>query len=263
MVTPKRIERMVGNMTFKKINEYTVQCVIAVTEIDQMGYELNDLYTNKEAASNFMRSIMEKGEEAGFQLNKNLQEIQVVLLQDGQLVLRFTEVGPDYHVNQMIENALEAYKAVETIGKERLEEIIKLPHKEKLKAFQEMMAKYKGMAESFLQDTESYEEDKTLEKTETEKKEKKFMFQFSDLSHLEMLCKTVALKVPSHLYKDSKQFYLLVDFSDTEDTIVDSFVVQALDFTAKIEKNKLVMAYVQEHAKNMIEDEAIEILKKI
>lgn len=263
MVTPKHIERMVENMTFKKINEYTVQCVIAVTEIDQMGYELNDLYTNKEAASNFMRSIMEKGEEAGFQLNKNLQEIQVVLLQDGQLVLRFTEVGPDYQVNQIIENALEAYKAVETIGIERLEEIIKLPNREKLKAFQEMMAKYKGMAESFLQDEESYEEDKTLEKTETEKKEKKFMFQFSDMSHLEMLCKTVALKVPSHLYKDNKQYYLLVDFSETEDTIVDSFVVQALDFTAKIEKNKLVMAYVQEHAKNMIEDEAIEILKKI
>lgn len=253
----------VVDMTFKKINENTVQCVIAVAEIDQMGYALNELYTNKEIASSFMRNVMEKGEEAGFQLNRNLQEIQVVLLQDGQLVLRFTEVGPDYRINQMIENALEAYEAVEAIGKDRLEDIIKLPGREKLNAFQEIMAKYKGMAEAFLQEEESDEEDKVLEKTETQKKEKRFMFEFSDLSHIEMLCKATALKAPSHLYKDDKQYYLLVDFEEEEEAIVDSFVVQALDFAAKIEKNKMIMAYVEEHAKNMIEDEAIEVLKKI
>jgi len=70
-------ERMVEDMTFTKINEYTVQCVITMHELDQMGYELNELYTNKEAATNFMRNVMEKGVEAGFQLNNNLQEIQV------------------------------------------------------------------------------------------------------------------------------------------------------------------------------------------
>lgn len=251
-------------MTFTKLNDYTVQCIIAVKEIDQMGYALNDLYTNKEAASNFMRNIMEKGEEAGFQLNRNLQEIQVVLLADGQLVLSFTELSPDYQVNQMIENALEAYEAVESIGKDRLEDIRNMSGREKLLAFQEIMAKYKGMAEAFLQNDESDEEEKNLEKTDITNKEKnKFMLEFSDLSHLEKLCKAVTLKVPSHLYKDNKQYYLLTDFTGINQEKVDSFMIQALDFAAKIEKNKLIHAYVEEHAKHMIEDKAIEVLKKI
>jgi negative regulator of genetic competence, sporulation and motility len=255
---------MVVSMTFTKINDYTVQCVIAVKEIDQMGYALNELYTNKEAASKFMRNVMEKGEEAGFQLNHNLQEIQVVLLPDGQLVLSFTEVSPDYQVNQMIENAIEAYDAVESIGKEQLEEIKNLSGREKLLAFQDIMAKYKGMAEAFLSSDESDEEEKNLEKTDIENKVKnKFMFEFSDLSHLEKLCKAVTLKVPSHLYKDNKQYYLLTDFSGINQEKIASFMMQALDFAVKIENNELIQAHVEEHAKPMIENKAIEILKRI
>lgn len=253
-------------MTFKKINEYTVQCIIAVTEIDQMGFALNELYTNREAASKFMHSVMEKGEEAGFELNRDLQEIQVVLLQDGQLVLRFTQIGPDYQVNEMIENAIEAYEAVEAIGKERLEEIMRMSGRDKLKAFQELMAQYKGIAEAFLEDGEEREEDSMpLENTKTEikSKEEKLMFQFSNLSNLQKLCKAVTIKVPSYLYRDSKQYYLLTDFTGMKKEKIDGFKVKALDFASKVEKNHLVMAHVQEHANHMIEKNAIEVLKKI
>lgn len=250
-------------MTFKKINEFTVQCVMEVNEIDQMGYVLQELYTNKEAASKFMRNVMEKGEEAGFSLNQNLQEIQVVLLPGDQLMLSFTQVSPNFQVNQMIENAMEAHAAVEAIGKERLDEIMNMSGKEKLLAFQEIMAKYKGMAEAFSQKEESNEGVMNLEKVDTEYKQKKLMFQFSNLSHLEKLCKSVTIKVPSNLYKDGKQYYLLADFAGMEKEKIDNFLLQALDYEAKIEKNKLVMAHVEEHASNMIENKAIEVLKKM
>ncbi|WP_180272748.1 adaptor protein MecA [Konateibacter massiliensis] len=248
-------------MTFTKINDYTVQCVIPANEIDQMGYVLQELYTNKEAASRFMRSVMEKGEEAGFQLNRNLQEIQVVLHPNGELILSFTEVNPDSQVNHMLESALEAYDAIEAIGRERVEEIMNMAGKEKIEAFQEIIAKYKKIAEGFLQIEEAEEE--APKNNAKEAAGDKFMLRFSDFSHLEKLCKSVAIKVPSHLYKENKQYYLLADFTGINQDKRDSFMLQALDFEARIEGNKLLMAHIEEHGKYMIENEAIEVLKKI
>ncbi|MFA9377901.1 MAG: adaptor protein MecA [Lachnotalea sp.] len=251
-------------MTFTKINDNTVQCAIAVKEIVKMGYVMQELYTNKEAAANFMRSIMEKGAEAGFQLNSNLQEIQVVLLPNEQLNLIFTEVDPGRQVNQMIENAIEVYEAVESIGKERMEAVLNMSGKEKLLAFQEIMETYKGMADAILQNKQVKEQDKNLIRPDVQDiDKKKFMLEFTDLSHLEKWCKSITIKIPSHLYKDSNQYYLLADFTGMEQEKIDGFMVQALDFATKIEKNDLHIAFVEEHAKYMIENEAIEMLKKI
>lgn len=260
-ITATYSERMVADMTFKKINKNTVQCVIAVNEIDQMGYALQELYTNKEIASNFMRSVMEKGEEAGYQLNSHLQEVQVMMLSERQLILSFTEIHPENQINQMIENALEAYEAVEIIGKERLTEILNMSGKEKLFAFQDIMAQFKNEAATF---TQSAKEEQELEKENMLVKDmKKYMFQFPDLTHLEELCKSVTLKAPSHLYKDNKQYYLYMDFTGMDQEKIDSFMIRALDYEAKIEKNQLVQAFIEEHANQMIEKEAIEVLKRL
>lgn len=270
-------ERMVVDMTFTKINENTVQCVIAIQELDQMGYALNELYTNREAASNFMRNVMEQGVEAGFQLNSQLQEIQVTIFSDEQLILNFTQVNPDNQIDQIIENALEAYEGVKSIGKERLKDILDMEGKEKIQAFQEIIEKYHSIAEEFKQPERAVqmkEVEQELEKKEPDKKVTKkenkivreknqYMFQFSDLSHLKQLCQAVDLKVSSHLYKDKTKYYLFVDFAGMEQEKVNSFMVQVLDFEAKIEKNNLVLAYVEEHANRMIEAKALEVLKKL
>jgi len=256
-------ERMVEDMTFTKINEYTVQCVITMHELDQMGYELNELYTNKEAATNFMRNVMEKGVEAGFQLNNNLQEIQVSHFSDEQLILNFTEVNPENQVNQIIGGALDAYEAVKTLGKERLENILGMTGQEKLVAFQQLMAEYYGLIDK------SKEPELKLPKKEKKKAKfelndtNQYMFQFSDLSHLRQLCESVNLKVQSRLYEDKKQYYLLTDFDGIEQEKLNGFLLRALEFEGKVEKNKLILAHIKEHANPMIKANAIEELKKI
>ncbi|RDY31045.1 adaptor protein MecA [Lachnotalea glycerini] len=252
---------MVVDMTFSKINEYTVQCVITMSEIDQMGYALQELYTNREAASEFMRNIMKKGEEAGFQLNSNLQEIQAMLLSDSKLVLSFTAVDPDRQVNQMIENILAASDAVELIGKEHLKEILHMTGKEKFMCFQEIMAQYNDMIDQPNQDEAKTKELK--EEKSNIKDKKQYMFQFANLSHLEQLCKSVKSQIPSSLYRNNEQYYLLTDFAGMDQDVVNSFIVRAMEFAARIENNKLVLAYIKEHANHMLEKEAIDVLKKL
>jgi negative regulator of genetic competence, sporulation and motility len=259
---------MVEDMTFTKINENTIQCVIDMNEISQMGYILDELYTNREIASKFMRSVMEKGAEAGYQLNSHLQEIQVALFSDQQLVLSFVEVSPDNQVNQIIANVLDTYEGVKSIGKEYLEEILHMSGEEKLIAFQEAIEKYHAMLanreEVDTREADTREVKEEMVKDNNMVKEKKqYMFQFSNLSHLKQLSKAVTFKVPSHLYRDKQQYYLFVDFAGMEENKVKSFMLQVLDYEAKIEKNKFVLAHVEEHADNVIEEEALEVLKKL
>lgn len=262
---------MVLNMTFTKINEKTVQCVIDMNEIGQMGYVLEELYTNREAASNFMRSVMERGVEAGYQLNSHLQEIQVTLFSDQQLVLSFVEVSPDKQVDQIIANVLDTYEGVNAIGKEHLEDILNMSGEEKLLAFQEVIEKYHNLLDTFKttdvgeQKKENEKEIKReMDKEDSMVKEKKqYMFRFSNLSHLKQLSKAVTIKVPSHLYRDKQRYYLMVDFTGMEQDKVNSFMLQVLDYEAEVEKNKFVLAHVEEHANNVIEDGAIEVLKKL
>jgi negative regulator of genetic competence, sporulation and motility len=264
---------MVLNMTFTKINEKTIQCVIDMNEIGQMGYVLEELYTNREAASNFMRSVMERGVEAGYQLNRHLQEIQVTLFSDQQLVLSFVEVSPDKQVDQIIANVLDTYEGVKAIGKEHLEEIQNMSGEEKLLAFQEVIEKYHNLLDTFKTPVVGEQrEEKNIEKEIKKemdiedimvKEKKRYMFRFSNLSNLKQLSKAVTFKVPSHLYRDKQKYYLLVDFSGMEQDRVNSFMVQVLDYEAVVEKNKFVLAHVEEHADNVIEDGAIEVLRKL
>jgi negative regulator of genetic competence, sporulation and motility len=247
-------ERMVVDMMFTKINDYTVQCVVTLSELDQMGYKLNELYTNREVASNFMRSVMEKGIEEGFELKEHLQEIQVTHFSDQQLVLNFTQVDSDTQINQIISNALDAYEAVKYLGRERLENLQSITGREKVMNFQKMMAEFQGLSE----------EEKLPEPVKTEMSlddKNVYMFEFSDLDNLKHLCHTVGLNLSSRLYKSKTKYYLFTDFSGVEQEKINGFVLRALDFEGKIEKNKLVLSHVAEHANTMIEKNAIEALK--
>lgn len=252
-------------MTFKRVNEHTVQCIIEINEIDQMGYVLQELYTNSDLASDFMKSIMEKGIEAGFNLSENIQDIQAILLSNQQLILSFTDVNPEESINLMLENFLATFEAVEKVGKDQLEEMLKMTGKEKIEAFQETMEHLKSVAATSRKDSENAQEQEavTLEKGEVAEEKEKYILRFSAFSDLEKFCKKVSFAIPASVYKDESQYYLLADPKGLARKTLESFVFQSQDFVSDIKRDSLAAAFIEEHASRLIEKEPIELLKKL
>lgn len=245
---------MVKTMTFNRVNEHMVQCIIEVHEIDQMGYVLQEIYTNREIATNFMRRVIEKGEEAGFQLNNEQLDIQAILLPNHKLVLNFTDSNPDNSMNRTIENILGAYEAVKMVGKEKLEEILNMTGKEKAVAFQETMVGFRELMQQANLDVQRREEEANPAKKDKVKKDK-YILSFSGLSDMRKFCKNTAVEVPSKVYKDGKNFYLLVDLNELNQNTIDSFVFQAQDFAQEIKNDHLAAAYIEEHGDKMMDKE--------
>lgn len=265
-------------MIFRRVDKYTVQCVIRVQEIDQMGYELQDLYSNRERAMDFMRNIIEKGGEAGFHLSDNLQEIQAILLPDHQLILSFTDANPDNLINLTIENIISMYESVNIIGKENLEEILHMKGKEKIQKFNETLAQLQDSEKIFRQSFSSDQSQEPSEQVEAEVAEEEiiekvieevtsesgnFILRFSAFTDLEKFCKNLTFSIPASLFKDGAEYFLLVNAKGLEPTKVDSFVFQAQDFTKDIQRDDLTAAYIEEHAENLIQKESIEVLRRL
>lgn len=75
-------------MTFWKIADNRISCLISKAEIEALGYTLTDITHNKERTEEFLNMILEKGEEAlGVDMEGEIQGFAGTFLPDGSLLL--------------------------------------------------------------------------------------------------------------------------------------------------------------------------------
>ncbi|MCI8639012.1 MAG: adaptor protein MecA [Coprococcus sp.] len=75
-------------MTFWKIADNRISCLISKAEIEALGYTLTDITHNKERTEEFLNMILEKGEEAlGVDMEGEIQGFSGTFLPDGSLLL--------------------------------------------------------------------------------------------------------------------------------------------------------------------------------
>lgn len=75
-------------MTFWKISETRLNCLISLTEIGELGYTLEELMQNRERTQEFLNLIFEKGKEAlNIQSKREIQSFFGALLPDKSLLL--------------------------------------------------------------------------------------------------------------------------------------------------------------------------------
>lgn len=75
-------------MTFWKITDTRINCLVSKLEIEALGYSLVELTQNRERTEEFLQLLVEKGEEAlGISLTEGIQGFSGAFLPDGSLLL--------------------------------------------------------------------------------------------------------------------------------------------------------------------------------
>ena len=256
---------------FYRVNDHVVSCAIGENEIIQMGYELMDLYKDKELVGQFMREVYDKAKEIGFKIADHIQTVQVAVTQNRQFIINFIESNPEEQINDTIQNLLDAAEAVEFIGKDRLEEILSMSGHEKTDAFQECMIEIRN---EFYPDTPSIEEPSqdvnNQEKTVTNKepikgrKQEVFFLYFEELTKVQEFACKVTYDVPGRLYKDNKeQYVMLVDIGELSVEKQRSFLFLAEEYTRKIQKGTQMLTYMEEHAEILVKSNPIAVMREI
>lgn len=248
-------------MMFKKVNAHTIKCMIAEHEIVEMGFELEDICKNQDLASEFMKQIIEKGNEAGYEISENVSTVQATFLPNHQVVLCFSDDESEGLVDKTIDNLLRAFGLVNTIGKDKLQDISKLSGQEKKDAFDECMEE----AASAKEVSEVQEVQADRDETPAAVKEvipQSYLLEFMDLDTVEDFCK-VAPRVPGKLYKDENRYFMVSDLTHMEDVEKKTFLLQASEFTISLKKEHFQKGYLEEHCDVLIKENPMEILREL
>lgn len=248
-------------MMFRKVNEHTVKCMIAEQEIIEMGFEVEELCKNQERASDFMKLIIEKGNEAGYEISENVEAVQATFLPNHQIVLCFTDDAKEGIVDKTIENLLRAFGLVNSIGKDKLENISKLSGHEKEEAFDECMEEA-ASTEEVSQVDELGEETEQIEGSDKEAEPMRYLLEFMNLDTAELFCKA-APEVPGKLYKYDKRYFLAADLTNAEDKEKKSFLLLASEYTVSPVRDHNQTGFLEEHADVLIKENALNVLKML
>ena len=89
-------------MDFQRIDENTVQCRMTEEEMNSYGFTIEDFFTNKERAREFLESIVEKAEEEiGYEVESGMVSMQLMRMPDNSLTITFTDRGEEAIQNML------------------------------------------------------------------------------------------------------------------------------------------------------------------
>lgn len=289
-------------MMFYRVNEHMVSCAIAEKEITQMGYHVNELYKDRELATQFMQEIFKKAKEVGFEISEHVSAVQVAVSKSNQLVLNFIEIDPIEQIESTIHNLLDAAETVDFVGKDRLLDILELEGAEKQEAFHNMMleikeefyseeeqenedtsdAKTVEEEDGYLDTKEIFSDEPVVEEAEPQKSNyveilpsekagkesvtsahKIYFFRFQEMKKLGDFANKVTYEAPGKLYKEKEEYILLVDLAEATKEQVKSYLFMADEYASRYQKGTALLPYYEEHGETIIKENPISILKMI
>lgn len=246
-------------MMFVRVNEHMIKCTIQENEIIEMGYQVEDICKNQEIASEFVKCVMKKGNESGFDIPEDIHAVQATFLPNKELILCFMDQISEMQMKESIKNILENFDFINSIGKEHLDGILPLLEEEQKNLLEQYIEELAGTSELPKEQIEVLEEENqpVLEK----KKSEKYILTFRNISLTESFCKKSPSVVPGMLYKSNGNFLLLTDLSTLEEKERKNFLLLASEYTDLIQKDYLTSDYLEEHGDVMIANEPVQVLK--
>lgn len=248
-------------MMFRKVNDHTVKCVIGENEISEMGYELDDILRDQARASEFMRVIIGKANEEGYEISEDIRAVEASYLPNHDLVLFFTDEQGEGIMDQTVKNLLRAFGLVESMGKEQLEEFFEKAKENKKDSLEECMSEVTPTEEVPVEQKEKTEEEKTAQK-ESGIRPARYLLRFDNLDVTESFCKATHA-APGKLYKNNGKYYLLADLTSMDSKKQKDFLLKAGEFAERMIKERNQSDFLDEHAEVMIQKEPMEVLQQL
>jgi len=248
-------------MKFKKIDQYTVRCVLTEDDMIENDIELEDFFHNREKVHNLLEVIMDKAKnEVGYELNEDVLSMQIMPLPKNGLAITISGKND----NDVIDIIGKANDLASVSGDELEDELEDSDNNSVLRNTE-------SLNDLGLIDTQE------LIKKAAQKNEKAIdntilkngikIFRFASLNEIEAFCKTMQSPkyVLSHLYKNNSQncYYLVIEQGRFTSKTFNMVCAMAVEFGDLISHQSLTMVFIREHYELFISKNAIATMRKI
>ena len=232
-------------MEIERLGENKIRCALSEEEIREMGYNIDEIIGNTEVTQEFMRAVVELVEEQG---NISMQNISPVvkaeLLQDHSMAITF---GGD--------SEMSFKNLVDTV-------------EEKQSAIDDFLEKYKAKHSQDAKKTETEDANGTEQKEDNEIFETSvpFSLEFSSLDEMLRLIRLAPFteKMPtSSLYKFQQKYYLVMDLIHFSREELRPFAFTIVEYNNCRYAEVGQIAFIKEHGKCVVENEALQTLMQL
>lgn len=274
-------------MYYWKLDEETIRCLINKNEIKTMGFDVQKLLNDNDQMHSFLDAIVKNSENyIDWHTENGVQNYVARSLPADQYLITISCTLQDEAIDRDLDQIKRMTSALNAkITDDRIAEIYALSGEEKEKAFESLSKDLHNVCMGKI-DEESSEDSATgQQKTsgaegqmiDTEEAEPKKVattssslparqLSFREFSELLSFCGLLDKRMflPSTLYKDQEEYVLLVDLSHCEDDAqAVAFMITAEEYGAVGSALRYEDAYLSEHARLMIEDDAIRVLSSM
>lgn len=225
-------------MEFSRDGNNVIRCVITEEEIEELGYTLDDIISNSARTQQFMNQIFDLAEqEFDTKFDLGIKSVRADIMPDHTISLTFSEhpgtEGVMDHIKDIVNGLLN------TIPKQKWDEIKAL--------------KGKGAKET----SEGTSEEEQLRVI--------VLFAFEELDTLMRYAKQVKVEqLPfNQLYKFDGIYFLMMDMTECSEEDARKLSALTDEYAADIFVGAEKRAFIYEHGKEIIKENAIEQLKEI
>ena len=240
-------------MTFKKINEDTVCCILTESDMKEYGVQIDDFLINREKVQGVLQMIVQRAvEELGLELQRGLVSLQIMPLPDNGISIMFSEKG------QM--NIMDFINQVRKL-------LGNLNQEQKPEGQEQKRPQATGAATPAR--TAGGDEKGTRKKGKSKKDthDKGLrIYEFSSIDDAAEFCTYIPTKckIVSQLYKNPKTGAYLLTFTRSKLSGKEFAAVcsKAAEFGRFVSDDLLRAAYVAEHMEPIIEEKAVKSLRR-
>ena len=241
-------------MEIKRINDNQIRCAITEQEIEELGFDIEEIIGNTAETQKFMNVLLDKIKEQ--------EEVDIDLLSP---MVR-AELLPDHSMTVTFGGITEEEK--KTMMDKVMEMMGRLADKTGVAVGQagatEDSPKEEKRTKSFVEETiETIEEDK---KEEVFTASTPFALAFARMEDAVRLSKYFLEKdeiPPSELFKLNEKYYLLMDLQTFSKTKLRPFATAAVEYQTQHIATAAGLAYIREHGKCIMKENAINALMQL
>lgn len=230
-------------MEFSRDEKNRIRCVISEEEIEELGYTVEEIISNGSRTQEFMNRIFDMAEEElQTKFEMGIKTVRADFLSDHTLSLTFSEhpssEGMLEHIKDIVNGLVNA-----------------IPQQK----WDEIKAK-KGIGLK-----ESLEEKKKSESSKEEQLRIIVLFAFEEMDVLMRFAKQVTLaELPfNDLYKFEDTYFLMMDLSESEEEEVKKISALVDEYATELFVGAEKRAFIYEHGKPILKENAIEQLRVI
>ena len=252
-------------MIIVKMNETTVECSIAASELHEIGLTPEAVVNGAENTTSFFAQL---NKEVGAQLDYD-PETEVMMMSKNMMMDGSVRIFAVKMSNDDIQRAADRIRgAAETILKtltqERVDEVKKKTGRDKGVALNEVITNVTDTINRIYgRDYESVQQNQVPQESDYSyqplSEYAKYMMDFDDLEDAIRFSKVVQ-KLPivdSALYKHKDKFYLIAGLMSSDDSTIYDMRRAGVEYSEMLTVNAPEAMYIEEHGDCIMKDDAI------